>query len=29
MIYYLKKGKNATEKQEKICSVYEKGVVTD
>ena len=27
--YYFKKGKNATETQKKICTVYEEGVVTD
>ena len=30
MLYYFKKGKNATEMQtKKICAVYEEGVVTD
>ena len=30
MLYYLKKGKNATEKQKKkICAAYGKGAVTD
>ena len=28
MLYYFKKGKNATETQ-KICAVYEEGAVTD
>ena len=27
--YYLKKGKNATETQEKICAMYGEGAVTD
>ena len=25
ILYYFKKGKNATEAQKKICAVYEKG----
>ena len=29
MLYYFKKGKNATETQKKICVVYGKGAVTD
>ena len=29
MLYYLKKGKNATEMQKKFCAVYEQGAVTD
>ena len=29
MIYYFKKGKNATEIQNKICTVYGEGAVTD
>ena len=29
MLYYFKKGKNATEMKEKICAVYEEGVMTD
>ena len=33
MLYYLKKGKNATEKQKKkkkkICAVYREGAATD
>ena len=29
MLYYFKKGKNATEMQKKICAVYEEGAVTD
>ena len=29
MLYYFKKGKNTTEAQNKICSVYEEGVVTE
>ena len=29
MLYYFKKGKNATEMQKKICAVYGKGIVTD
>ena len=29
MLYYFKKGKNATETQKKICAVYGKGAVTD
>ena len=29
MLYYFKKGKNATEMQEKICAVYGEGVVID
>ena len=29
MSYYFKKGKNATETQEKICAVYAEGAVTD
>ena len=29
MLYYFKKGKNATETQKKICAVYVKGAVTD
>ena len=28
-VYYFKKGKNATETQEKICAVYGEGAVTD
>ena len=28
MLYYFKKGKNATETQEKICAVYGEGAVT-
>ena len=28
MLYYLKKGKNASESQKKICVVYEEGAVT-
>ena len=28
MLYYFKKGKNATEKQKKICAVYGEGAVT-
>ena len=27
MLYYLKKGKNATETQKKICAVYGEGAV--
>ena len=29
MLYYFKKGKNATEMQKKICTVYGEGAVTD
>ena len=29
MLYYFKKGKNATETQKKICTVYGEGVVTE
>ena len=29
MLYYFKKGKNATEMQKKICAVYGEGPVTD
>ena len=29
MIYYFKKGKNATEMQKKICAVYGEDAVTD
>ena len=29
MLYYIKKGKNATEMQEKISAVYGEGAVTD
>ena len=29
MFYYFKKGKNTTEMQKKICSVYGEGAVTD
>ena len=29
MLYYFKKGKNATEMQKRICAVYREGVVTD
>ena len=29
MLYYFKKGKNATETQKKICVVYGEGTVTD
>ena len=29
MLYYLKKGKNTTGMQKKICVVYEEGIVTD
>ena len=29
MLYYFKKGKNATEMQKKICVVYGEGAVTD
>ena len=29
MLYYFKKGKNATETQEKICTVYGEEAVTD
>ena len=29
MLYYFKKGKNATKMQKKICAVYGEGVVTD
>ena len=29
MLYYFKKGKNATETQKKICVVYGEGAVTD
>ena len=28
MLYYFKKGKNATEMQKKICAVYGEGAVT-
>ena len=28
-LYYFKKGKNATETQKKICTVYGDGAVTD
>ena len=29
MLYYFKKGKNATEMPKKICAVYGEGAVTD
>ena len=29
MLYYFKKGKNATETHKKICEVYGEGAVTD
>ena len=29
MLYYFKKGKNATETHKNICAVYGKGAVTD
>ena len=29
MLYYFKKGKNATETQKRICAVYREGVLTD
>ena len=29
MLYYFKKGKNATEIQKKICAMYGQGAVTD
>ena len=29
MLYYFKKGKNATETQKKICVVYGEGAATD
>ena len=29
MLYYFKKGKNATEMQKKTCAVYGEGAVTD
>ena len=29
MLYYFKKGKNATEMKKKICAVYGEGAVTD
>ena len=29
MLYYVKKGKNATEMQKKICVVHGEGAVTD
>ena len=29
MLYYFKKGKNATKMQKKICPVYAEGSVTD
>ena len=29
MLYYFKKGKNATETYTKICAVYGEGAVTD
>ena len=29
MLYYFKKGKNATEMQKKICAVYGERAVTD
>ena len=29
MLYYFKKGKNATETQKKICEEYGEGAVTD
>ena len=29
MLYYFKKGKNATEIQKKICAGYEEGAIAD
>ena len=29
MLYYFKKGENATETQKKVCAVYGEGAVTD
>ena len=29
VLYYLKKGKNSTEMQKKICAAYGEGAVTD
>ena len=29
LLYYFKKGKNATETQKRICAVYGEGAVTD
>ena len=29
MVYYFKKGRNATETHKKICAVYGEGAVTD
>ena len=29
ILYYFKRGKNATETQKKVCAVYGEGVVTD
>ena len=29
MLYYFKKGKNATKMQKEICAVYREGTVTD
>ena len=29
MLYYFKKGKNAIERQKKICAMYREGAVTD
>ena len=29
MLYYFKKGKNATEMKEKMCAVYEDGAMTE
>ena len=29
MLYFFKKGKNATERQKTICAVYGEGAVTD
>ena len=29
ILYYFKKGKNTTEMQEKICTMYGEGAVTD
>ena len=29
MLYYFKKGKNATETEKNICVVFEEGAVTD
>ena len=29
MLYYFKKGKDATETQKRICAVYREGSVTD